>query len=289
MARVEHIARRAGQDARAHAERGTGWYAVLARSGLVAKGVSYGLVGLLAIKLAVGDGGKATSREGALHSLAQHSFGKIVLALLALGLAGYAIWRFAQAIVERDEDAGEKGKLKTWGKRAGYAARGLVYAGLTLSAVKILFGEQGEESQDEKAHRTTATFLDWPAGRWLVGAAGIVIIGVGLWNVYRGISKKFEDEWQIAGLGHAARKWGGRAGVVGHVARGVVFGLIGIFVTKAAVDYDPNAAVGLDGALRKLAEASYGPYLLGATAAGFVCYGLYCLVDARYRDVSAAG
>jgi len=270
------------QSARGRAERGTGWYAVLARSGLVAKGASYGLVGALAIKLAFGDGGKATSRQGALQALAQHSFGKIVLALLALGLAGYAIWRFVQAVAERDDD----GKLKAWGKRAAYVGRGLIYAGLTFSAIKILVGSGENESQSEKAHRTTAAILGWPAGRWLVGAAGLVIVGAGLWNAYRGLSKKFEDKWVTGGMSPLARTWGGRAGVVGHVARGIVFGLIGIFVTKAAVDYSPKDAIGLDGALRKLADASYGPYLLGITAAGLVCYGLYCLVDARFRDVS---
>jgi hypothetical protein len=274
------------QDARAHAERGSGWYAVLARSGLVAKGASYGLVGLLAIKLAAGHGGKATSREGALQSLAQHGFGKVVLALLALGLAGYALWRFVQAVVEREDADDAKEKLKTWGKRAGYAGRGLIYAGLTFSALKLLFGGSGEGSQDEKAHRTTAAILDWPAGRLLVGAAGIVIVGVGLWNVYRGLSQKFADKWRTGAMSQVQRTWGGRVGVVGHLARGVVFGLIGIFVTKAAIDYDPKDAIGLDGALRKLAEANYGPYLLGVTAAGLVCYGLYCLVDARHRDVS---
>jgi hypothetical protein len=274
------------QDARAQAERGSGWYAVLARSGLVAKGASYGLVGLLAIKLAAGHGGKATSREGALQSLAQHGFGKVVLALLALGLAGYALWRFVQAVVEREDADDAKEKLKTWGKRAGYAGRGVVYAGLTFSALKLLFGGNGEGSQDEKAHRTTAAILDWPAGRLLVGAAGIVIVGVGLWNVYRGLSQKFADKWRTGAMSQVQRTWGGRVGVVGHLARGVVFGLIGIFLTKAAIDYDPKDAIGLDGALRKLAEASYGPYLLGVTAAGLVCYGLYCLVDARHRDVS---
>jgi hypothetical protein len=285
MAEAESLARRAGHGARADPERGSGWYAVLARSGLSAKGVSYGLVGALAFKLALGDGGKATSRQGALQALAQHTFGKVVLGLLAFGLAGYAIWRFVQAVAERGE-GDDKEKLKTWGKRAGYVGRGLIYASLTFSALKILFGGESNQSQNEKAHQTTATVFDWPAGRWLVGAAGIVIVGVGLWNVYRGISKKFEDKWRTGEMGRRARTWGGRVGVVGHLARGVVFGLIGIFVTKAAIEYDPNDAIGLDGALRKLADASYGPYLLGVTAAGLVCYGVYCLVDARYRDIS---
>jgi len=283
--RIEQAARRAEDDARARAESGSGWYAVLARSGLVAKGVSYGLVGALAVKLAFGEGGKATSRQGALQTLAEHTFGKLVLVLLAFGLAGYAIWRFVQAAAERDEDGDEMGALKKWGKRAGYVGRGLIYASLTVSTVKLLLGG-GHESQNEKAHRTTATVLDWPGGRWLVGAAGVAIVGVGLWNAYRGIGRKFEDRW-THGMSRLERTWGGRAGLVGHLARGIVFGLIGIFVTKAAIDYNPNDAIGLDGALRKLAEASYGPYLLGITAAGLVSYGVYCLVDARYRDVSA--
>ena len=107
------------------------------------------------------------------------------------------------------------------------------------------------------------------------------------WNLYRGLARKFEDKWRTGEIRRTKRKWGGRAGVVGHVARFVVFGLIGVFVIKAAIDYNPKDAIGLDGALQKLAHAIYGPWLLGFTAAGLVCYGIYCLVDARYRDVSA--
>jgi len=277
----------AERDARAKAQSGSGWYAVLARTGLVAKGVSFGIVGVLAVKLALGDGGKATSREGALQSLAQHSFGKVLLILLALGFGAYALWRFVQAFAER-ENGGTKEQLKKWGARAGYVGRGLIYAALTFSAVKILIGAQTNGSQTQRAHKTAATILGWPAGTWIVGIAGAVIVGVGLWNLYRGLSRNFEKKWR-GGIGDTARKWGGRAGVLGHIARAVVFALIGIFVVKAALDYNPKDAIGLDGALQKLAHASYGPYLLGMTAAGLICYAVYCLVDARYRDVSTDG
>ena len=288
--RAHSAARHPAREAEAKAESGSGWYAWLSRGGLVAKGVSFGLVGVLAIQLAAGGGGKATSRQGALQSLAQHGFGKVVLALLAIGFAGYAIWRFVQAVAEREDDEGEaKGKAKKWGKRAGYVGRGLIYAGLTFTTVKILVGSGGQQSQNAKAHQTTATVLGWPGGRWLVGIAGLVLVAVGLWNLYRGLARKFEDKWRTGEMREVERKWGGRAGVVGHVARFVVFGLIGVFVTKAAIDYNPKEAIGLDGALQKLAHASYGPYLLGVTALGLVCYGIYCLVDARYRDVSTNG
>jgi hypothetical protein len=274
-----------GSDVQAKAQSGTGWYAALARAGLVAKGISFGIVGALALKLALGDGGEATSRQGALKALAQHSFGKIALIALAIGFAAYAAWRFVQAFAERD-DSTEKGAAKKWAKRAGYIGRGLIYAGLTVSTIKILTGSGGGGSQNQKAHKTAATVLSWPGGTWIVGIVGAAIFAAGLWNLYRGVSQKFEDRWRTGELSARARKWGGRVGVVGHVARGVVFGLIGIFIVKAAVDYNPKDAIGLDGALQKLAHASYGPYLLGLTAAGLVCYGLFCLVDARYRDVS---
>jgi hypothetical protein len=273
---VEHVRR----DAR----DGHGWNAWLARTGLVAKGISFGIVGALAIALAAGAGGKATSRQGALHSLAGSGLGKVLLILLALGFAAYAAWRVVQAIAARPDDDEAKEHAKVWGKRAGYLGRAAIYAGLTYSTIAILVGAGGGESQNEKAHKTTGMVLSWPAGRWLVGAAALVAIGVGLWNLYRGISRKFEDKW-VKRSG-AAETWGGRAGVVGHIARCVVFTLIGIFAIKAAVDYDPHDAVGLDGALQKLAHQPYGSVLLGVTAAGLVAYAVYCFVDARYRDVT---
>lgn len=264
------------------ARSGSGWYEALARVGLVAKGVSYGIVGVLALGVAAGAGGEATSRQGALKQLAGSTFGAVLLVLLALGFAAYALWRFVQAAATSEND-----EKKQWGKRAGYVGRGLIYASLAFSAAKILAGAGGGQSQNGKAHKTTAVVLSWPGGTWLVGIAGAAIVGVGAWNFYRGITEKFEEKWRTREMSAAAKTWAGRAGVVGHVARAVVFALIGSFAIKAAADYNPNDAVGLDGALQKLAHQSYGPYLLGLTAAGLVAYTVYCLADARYRDVSA--
>ena len=281
MTVVEERLKQPAQEAKQRGRSGSGWYAWVARAGLIAKGVSFGIVGALAIKLAVGSGGKATSREGALHALAGETFGVVVLIMLAVGFAAYAIWRFVEAWAAPGEDT------KKWAKRAGSVGRGLIYVALAYSAAKLVAGTGGSGSQNERARETASALLSWPAGTWLVAIAGAVVIGVGLWNLYRGISGKFEDKWRTAEMGTTARRWGGRVGTVGHLARAVVFGLIGVFVIKAALEYDPKEAIGLDGALQKLASATYGPYLLGLTAAGLIAYGVYCLVDARYRDVSA--
>jgi H+/Cl- antiporter ClcA len=264
----------------AKARRGSGWYEALARVGLVAKGVSYALVGVLALKLALGDGGHATSRTGALQDVARHSFGKFLLCALAAGFAAYALWRLIEGFASREDDAKKK-----WGKRVACVGRAAIYGTLTFSALKIVIGAGGSGSQNQKAHKTSAMVLAWPGGQWIVGIAGLVVLCVGFAQFYRAITRDFADRWH--GATGTARRWGERVGVVGHSARGIVFGLIGVFVIKAALDYNPKDAIGLDGALQKLAHASYGPWLLGVTAAGLVCYALYCFVDARYRDVSA--
>jgi len=256
------------------------WITVLARVGLVAKGVSYVIVALLALRLAFADGGKATSRQGALATLADESFGQIMLVALALGFACYAAWRFADALFGRRgrDDEGASGLAM----RAGFAGRGVIYAVLTYSTIRLISRSGGQQSQNTKAKKTTSTVLDWPAGTWLVGLAGLTLIGVGLYNGYRGVTKKFLDSWDKS---DEARPWATRIGVVGLLARMVIFGLIGIFLLKAAVEYDPKEAIGLDGALQKLVNASHGPWLLGFVAVGLLAYGVFCFAEARYRKV----
>ena len=203
------------------------------------------------------------------------------------GFAAYALWRVVQAVAEREARRRGEGAGADLGKRAGYLGRAAIYGALTWSTIAILAGSGGGQSQNQKAHRTTATVFDWPAGRWLVAIAGVVLAGVGVWNLYRGVTRKFEDKWRIGEMSAAERRWASRVGLAGHAARFVVFALMGVFVTKAALEYDPKEAIGIDGALQKLAHAAYGPWLLGLTAAGLLCYGAFCLADARFRDVSA--
>jgi len=258
-----------------------GWIRVLGRSGLVAKGLSYALVGFLALEVAIGEGGQATSRPGALATIAGRTWGQLLLVALAVGFAAYALWRLAETIWP----SGDDDFYKRTAKRIGTLGRAAIYAGLTYSALKIAFGSAGEESQNAKAHRTTAEVLSWNQGKWIVGAAGVCILAAGIYNAYRGVTRKFTKRWDTASMDGAARTWGERIGLVGLLARAVVFCLIGAFVIKAAVDFNPRDAIGLDGALQKLANESYGSWLLGLTAAGFVAYAVFCLIEARYRDV----
>jgi fumarate reductase subunit D len=250
----------------------------LARAGFVARGLIYGIIGILAIKLAVGAGGKTTNQQGALETIARQPFGKVLLILVAIGLAGYALWRLLHALLGHGPEDSD-----TTFERVAAFGSGIVYAGLCAIAAEILLGSGGNSSGS--SHKTAAGVFGWPAGTWLVGIAGAVLVGVGLYQGYRGISKDFLKDSKTEEMSASVRNSVEWIGTFGHLARMVVFGLVGVFLIKAAIDYDPNKAVGLDGALAKLAHASYGPFLLGLVAAGLIAFGVYSLSDARYRRI----
>ena len=254
----------------------SGSFEWLARAGFVARGLIYGIIGILAIKLAVGAGGKTTNQQGALETVARQPFGKVLLIVVAIGLGGYALWRLLRALLGHGPEDSD-----TTFERVAAFASGIVYAGLCAVAVEILLGSGTSSSGN--AQKTAAGVFGWPAGTWLVGIAGAVLIGVGLFQGYRGISKDFLKDSKTEEMSPRVRTWIEWIGTFGHVARMVVFGLVGVFLIKAAIDYSPNQAVGLDGALAKLANASYGPFLLGIVAAGLIAFGIYSLCDARYR------
>jgi hypothetical protein len=250
----------------------------LARAGFVARGLIYGLIGILAIKLALGAGGKTTDQEGALKTIAQQPFGQVLLILVAIGLAGYALWRLIHALIGH----GPENSDSTFDRVAAFGS-GIVYAGLCAIAIEILLGSGGNSSGN--THKTTAGVLAWPAGTWLVGIAGAVLIGIALYQGYRGLSRDFLEDSKTDEMSPKVRSWIEWIGTFGHLARMVVFGLVGVFLINAAIDANSNKAVGLDGALAKLAHASYGPFLLGLVAAGLVAFGVYSLTDARYRRI----
>lgn len=250
------------------------------RFGLATKGFSYLLVAVIAIGVAV-DGGRAEDRQGALKTLADEPFGWALLVMVAVGFAGYAAWRFVEAIFDRGDEGDD---AKGLAKRAGDLAKGLLYAALAAVILSLVVGNGGGGSGSEE-QRATAVVLDWPGGRWLVGLAGAAVIGAGFFNAYRALSGSFRDELRTELMSGVEEGWYTAFGVVGHLARAVVFAMLGVFLVKAAWEYDPQEAEGLDGALQTLAAQAYGPVLLGAAALGLATYGLFCLVQARYRDV----
>jgi len=252
----------------------------LARAGLVARGVVYGLIGILAIKVAFGSGGETTDQQGALKTIAGQPFGKVLLVLVAIGLAGYALWRLVRAAIGHGPETGEDDAKD----RISGVVSGIAYGALCFTAVKILIGSSSSSSSS-KTEKATGGVLDWPLGRYLVIVAGLVVLGVAVDQALKGIKQKFREDAKTGEMSPRVDQAYTAVGVVGHLARAVVFALIGWFVIKAAIDFDPDKAVGLDQALSKLASSTFGPVVLAVVAAGLVAFGAYSVLDGRYRRV----
>ena len=258
------------------------WLQRLARAGLVARGLLYVVVGILASQVAAGHNEVKPDKQGALQAVVRQPFGRLLVLLLAVGFAGYAAWRFIEAAVG---PAGEPDTGKTRFKRIGYFLRGGLYTFFFGSAVRLFIWSNRVAASDTPESDWTARVLDWPAGTWLVQGAGLVAISAGLYIGWRGLSGKFRKRLKSLEMGPAARLWVRTVGTIGNVARMLIITTVGVFLIAAARTHDPEQAVGIDGALKRLADRPYGPTLLVAMALGLAAYGLYSFAEARYRRV----
>jgi len=269
-------ARRAGRG------EGVEW---LGRVGLVAQGVIYVLIGVLAAEVAIDgrDSSEQPDKTGALRLVADQPFGTWLLSVLGIGLAAFALWRVAQAVVDREGKGDDASGLAT---RAGYLAIGLVYAALAVLAFTIVLGgKQSAGGSGGSEQKATAGLLGLPLGRELVFAVAAGFLAAAGWNAYRALGGDLDKHLKTGEMSKAERKTAVAIGAVGYLARAAVFGLIATFLAKAALEFDPKQARSLDGALLELAQQPYGPVLLALVAAGLTAFGLWCVVQARYREL----
>lgn len=268
----------AGTSAEASARRAANSGALdkAARLGFLAKGLVYALIGVLALEVALGSQ-QRTDQKGALQAIATKPGGSVVLWLMVLGFAAYAVWRFSEAIWGRRDELDEK---KRTAKRVGSAANGLVYTLLGVLAFRTV---TGSSSSGGTGSDVTATVLGWPGGQAIVVLAGLVVIAIAVGLTWRGLKTDFEKHLDTARMSRTTFTAVRRLGQAGYVARGAVFLLVGVLVVKAAVDHQPGKAAGFDVALKSLAGAPGGQLLLVLAALGLVCFGAYCAAEARYR------
>ncbi len=260
----------------AHQAANSGAMNMAARLGFLAKGLVYGLIGLLAIQVAFGDS-ERTDQKGALQTIADKPGGSIVLWLMVLGFAAYAVWRLSEAAWGRRDETDEK---KRTAKRIGSAANGLVYLFFGVLAFKTVTGSSSSSSSSSDV---TAKVLEWPGGQTLVFIAGLVVIAIAVGLTIRGLKTDFEKHLNTGEMSRTTFTAVRRLGQVGYVCRGAVVALIGVLVCKAAMDHQPGKAQGFDVALKSLAGAPGGQVMLVVAGLGLVCFGAYCWAEARYR------
>ena len=248
----------------------------VARLGLAARGTIYLLIGILAVLLAVGHKSGESDQRGAMQQLSRQTGGFVLLLVVALGLAGYALWRLSEAAF------GVAGEGKKTGPRLQSLGRGLVYVFLAVSAFVVLVQGQ-QKSQAKQQQSLTARVMHHTAGRWLVGLVGVVVVVIGAVLVREGVTKKFEKYFKLGEMSPGARKATEFLGTVGTTARGIVFAITGVLLVVAAVQFDPKKARGIDGALLALRDTTFGPVLLVIVALGLIMFGLFGFCEARWR------
>jgi hypothetical protein len=258
------------------------WRAVLARSGLAAKGVLYAALGLLAINVASGDAGSQTaSRQGAIELVASQPFGQWMLGILTAGLFALAAWHIIQAIKGDPVEGSETSD------RVKFAGKAVIYIGTAITALTMLTsglgggsagGNAGGGSEDQAA----ATVMSWPGGQWLVGIGGLLIIAFAIYQFYKHTWRK-QFMQRLGAMDSDVRRAVERAGRAGYAARAIVAAIAGGFLIVAAMRHDPQEAVGLSGALGALSGETWGQAVLWIVAIGLVLYGAFAFAEARYR------
>jgi hypothetical protein len=205
-----------------------------------------------------------------------------MLTLLAAGLAGYALWKLVQGIMDPDEKGSDAHGIL---RRIGYVGSGVIHGGLAFLAAQSVFGA---EDSSEDAMTASAMAFQPPIGPMLVGLVGLIVIGVGLYQLYAAYEAKFLPELKLNQMGGTQERWVTFAGRIGTAARALAIGVAGAFLVLAAYQSDPSETHGLGEALESVQHQPLGSYMLGTIAVGLLLYGAFMFAVARYRRIEPA-
>ncbi len=258
----------------------------MARFGYATKGVIYGTAGLLTTMAGLHRGGTTADRRDAIHFIARQPFGRVMLAIIAAGLIGYAFWRVLSAVTDAERRGSDfKGVVM----RAGSVVRGLLYGTFAYTVIRLLLHAGGSgRGSDASSRHWTARALDHPLGGLLVIAAGISLIGYGAYQCYRAAGEGLSKPLDFSSTRATTKSRLMAMSRFGVAARGVVFGVIGVSLIRASLHRNSGDAKGISGALRQLAGLPMGSWILTIAGLGLASYGAYALINARFRRITTA-
>lgn len=251
---------------------------LLGRIGMGCYGLVYLLIGYLAVRVAVDGGGQEADGRGAITEVGSSPVGGVLLWILAAGLVAYGLWQALLAAVGYTWIDKQRTLIV---KRVTSGIRCLVGISLGVYAARVAAGAGNQGSGDQKQQEFTARLLALPAGPFLVTVVAVIVFGVAVGSVVKGVRRTFEQDLDLSRLPSGTRRWVERLGRIGYLARGVVFGMVSVLVGYAALTHDASRSGGLDAALRTLAAQPFGAVLLIAVAIGVAAFGAYCLGAAR--------
>ena len=252
----------------------------LVRAGFIARGITYGVIGALALAIAFGAGtlGTTPNQQGALALIAHTPLGLPALIVLCAGLLAYALWKLTQGAFGRGPEGGGGTNLKD---RVANLAGGLVYLGFFAVATRVLTGSAGGSSGEPS--RAASGVLGWPGGQLIVGVAGAGLMAISLYQLYDALRGQFARDSKTERMDAREREIFMRLGRIGLTARALVFALIGYFLLRTAIDYNPRNAIGVDGALARLHHEPFGPWLVGLAGVGLLTFAVFSMIEGRYQ------
>jgi hypothetical protein len=251
----------------------------LARVGFLVKGALYLVIGVLALQVVARAGGRVTGTRGALTTILAQPYGRTLLLVAAMGLFGYAAWRVLQGVFDSDRIGHD---VRGLGVRVSFVARGIIHAAVGWQAFRLYRGLSGAAGTSER--KVAAEALQWPLGDWLVVLAGLGLIAFAAQQIYAAITCRLERNLNVDRMRREAGAWTLGLCRFGVAARAVVFALLGWTIAVAGWSQNPSEVGTTASSLVTLAEqpGALGRWLLGVTAAGFVAYGFYEIIHARY-------
>ena len=280
---ISSTTRRVGSQIGSAARSASPWIEKLARLGYASKGVVYCLIGVLAFQAAIGTAGRITDTHGAFSTVLSQPYGRVLLGLIAVGLMGFAVWRLIQSFADTESEGSDAKGLFL---RAGYAASAIFHLLLAVEAGRLSMRLGDKGGGDALPHWTTRV-MSKPVGAILVALAGAGLIGYGLYQLYMAYKTMLGKKLDLSRLSSNTRTFVVRASRLGLGSRGVAFVIIGGFMIQAARSGNPSEARGMAGALRSIESAPYGKWVLAVVALGFVGYGIYQCVNARYLRIAS--
>lgn len=250
-------------------------FELFTKIGYISKGSIYIFAGFLSFLAALGSGEKPSGTEGVLTKVEKTPFGEVFLWLFAAGLTGYVCWRGYQILFAHKED---ESAIKVFFKRIGYFISAFIYGMLAYKAVKIAMHIRGG---DFSRKSVASIVLQHTYGDWLVGLVGAIIIGVGIYELYCSVKGRFIRRLNTSQMGRDEFRIGKKAGKYGLLARSIVLFVIGYFLIQTSITMNSNNAIGMDGALLKIAQQPYGKWLLGIVSGGLILYGVFEIIKGK--------
>jgi hypothetical protein len=252
-----------------------------ARVGYGARGFVYLSMGVLVMMATLGAVGDAVGVRGALEWLSQRPMGRLWMLLIGLGFAAFVMWRVLQSVFDADHEGTSRDGLMT---RTGQFFSGLGYTALAFAAFTLFAGAraQGPSEGVSKSQERAAMLLDLPFGRWLLILAGLAIFGIGVANVVKAWREDFTEYLDCSA--RMCRRVTPLARL-GHGARGLAYLPLAALVVAAGWHSSAAQVTSFGAALERIEQRTAGNWILGLIALGFIAFGAFSFIEARFRRI----